>query len=55
MNVYAVDPFIPVEAVIKVSKSKRTQKNLMIENHFLRFLRNEEFICKMLEEIVIYD
>ena len=27
----------------------------MTENHFLRLLYNEEFICKVLEEIIVYD
>ena len=55
VNVYAIDPFIPVEAVIKVPKSKRTKLDLVTENHFLRLLYHEEFICKVLEEIVVYD
>ena len=54
-SVYHIEPFIPVEAVVKLSKSTRTNLGLLTENHFLRLLHNEEFICKMLEEIIIYD
>ena len=55
VHVYDIEPFIPVEAVVKVSKSKRTKLDLVTENHFLRLLYNEELICKVLEEIIVYD
>ena len=29
--------------------------SLITENHFLKLLYDEEFICKVLEEIIIFD
>ena len=53
--VYDIEPFIPVEAVVKISISDRSKLGLVTENQFLRLLYDEEFICKVLEEIIVFD
>ena len=50
-----MEPFIPIEAVIKLSNSNRSKLSLLIENHFLNLIYHEDYICKVLEEILIYD
>ena len=54
-TVYGIEPFIPVEAVIKLSNSNISKLSLLMENHFLNLLYHEDYICKVLEEILIYD
>ena len=54
-TVYAMEPFIPIEAVIKLSNSNTSKLSLLSENHFLNLIYHEDYICKVLEEILIYD
>ena len=54
-TVYGVEPFIPIEAVIKLSNSNISKLSLLRENHFLNLIYHGDYICKVLEEILIYD
>ena len=52
--IYQIEPFVPIEAVAKVSIEEGTL-DILNENQLLRLAANPEYICKVLEEIVIFD
>ena len=53
--VFMVEPFIPIECVAKIALKNSKFTCLLIENNYLRIVENEEFTCKIFEEIVIFD
>ena len=52
--VYKVTPFVPYEIIAKASLSQTSFKDILLENHFIRLAHNENFICKVYEEIIAY-
>ena len=49
-----MEPFVPIETVAKVSLMDSTI-DLLEENHYLRLAAHSDYICKVLEEIVLFD
>lgn len=44
-----------MECVVKVLNKSYNTFSLLDECHYLKFLNNEDYICKVLEEIYVYD
>ena len=52
--IYQVEPFVPIECVAKVSLVDSTI-DLLEENHYLKLAAHPSYVCRVLEEIVIYN
>lgn len=44
-----------MECVVKVFNKINSTITLLSECHFMKFLSHEDYICKVLEEIYVYD
>ena len=44
-----------MECVAKVNNDTESSLSLLEECHFMKFIDNEEYICKVLEEIYVFD
>lgn len=52
---YQIVPFIQIECVAKVVNNPFYTICLLEECHFMKFIQHEDFICRVLEEIYVYD
>ena len=44
-----------MEIVVKATKAVKNIKEHLLESHFMKMIYEEDTICKVLEEIIIFD
>ena len=44
-----------MEIVVKATKAVNSFKEQLLENHFMKLISDEDTICRVFEEIIIYD
>lgn len=54
-TIFKVDSLLPMEIVAKMANSPTNSRSLLLENHMLRLSQNDDCVCKVLEEIIIFD
>ena len=52
--VFRVNPFIPLEIIAKATLSETSFSDILTENHFIRLAYDENYMCKVHEEIIAY-
>ena len=52
---FRIDPFLPIEVIAKVTLNENSFDDLLLENHFLRIVYDEKYVCKVQEEIICCD
>ena len=44
-----------MEIVVKATNAENNFKEQLLESHFMKMIYEEDTICKVLEEIIIFD
>ena len=50
-----MNPFVPYECVVKITKERFDMHKLLCENNILRLMDEDDIACRVLEDILIYD
>lgn len=52
--VFRINPFIPIEVIAKVTRDADVVDDILTENSFLKLAYNEDYMCKVYEEVIGY-
>ena len=53
--IFDIEAFVPLEIIAKIPINQNESKALIVENHFLRLVADDNYVCKVLEEIIFFD
>jgi hypothetical protein len=53
--IFRVNSFLPVEIIAKVPLNQDSFSDLILEDQFIKLVYDPEFICKIIEEIILFN